>query len=150
MRTFDGLDELSRAKGESLGTSDWHTVTQEQVNRFAEATGDHQWIHVDPKRATEGPFGTTIAHGHLTLSLVPLLSQQIFRVEGISYGLNYGCNRVRFPAPLPVGSRIRGHAELLDVVQAPQGAQVVVRLTVEVEGQDKPACVAETVSLLIP
>lgn len=150
MRIFNGLDELTRAKGEHLGTTDWHTVTQEQVDLFAEATGDHQWIHVDPERAAKGPFGRTIAHGYLTLSLIPRFSNELYTVEGVSMGVNYGTNKVRFPAPVPVGSRVRGSAELLDVVDVPHGAHVVVRYTVEVEGQEKPACVAESVGLLIP
>jgi acyl dehydratase len=150
MRVFANLDELAAAKGEHLGFSDWHTVTQEQVNRFADATGDHQWIHVDQERAAQGPFGTTIAHGYLTLSLVPLLAKQIYRVDGVSMGINYGTNKVRYPATVPVGSRIRASAELADVVDVKQGKQAIVRFTVEIEGADKPACVAETVVLLIP
>ena len=150
MRNFNGLDELARAKGEKLGTSEWHTVTQEQVNLFAEATGDHQWIHVDPERAAKGPFGATIAHGYLTLSLIPKLSHEIYSVQGVSMGINYGLNKVRFPAPVKVGSRVRASAELVDVVDVPHGTQAVVRYTVEVEGQEKPACVAESVVLLVP
>ncbi|KRV50325.1 dehydratase [Wenjunlia vitaminophila] len=150
MRTFTGLDEFARAKGEHLGHSDWHTVTQEQIDRFAEATGDHQWIHVDPERAASGPFGGTIAHGYLTLSLVPALAQGIYRVDGVRMGINYGTNKVRFPSPVPVGSRVRGSAELVEVTVGAQGWQAVVRFTVEIEGQDKPACVADTVVLLVP
>ncbi|GGO82581.1 MaoC family dehydratase [Wenjunlia tyrosinilytica] len=150
MRIFNGLDELTRAKGEKLGTSEWHTVTQEQVDLFAEATGDHQWIHVDPERAAAGPFGGTIAHGFLTLSLIPLLSRQIYRVDGVSMGVNYGTNKVRFPSPVPVGSRVRGSAELVEVADVAQGKQAIVRFTVEIEGQDKPGCVAESVVLLVP
>ena len=114
MRTFHGLDELEKAVGTHLGYSDWQTITQEQVNLFADATGDHQWIHVDPEKAAQGPFGTTIAHGYLTLSLVPSLVWQIYTVEGLRMGVNYGSNKVRFPAPVPVGSRVRGGAELLE------------------------------------
>jgi acyl dehydratase len=150
MRTFNGLDELAAAKGELLGHSDWHLVTQEQVDQFAEATGDHQWIHVDPERAAAGPFGRTIAHGYLTLSLIPRLAQEIYRVDGLRMGINYGTNKVRFPSPVPVGSRVRASAELADVVDVTQGKQAVVRVTIEIEGQDKPACVAETVVLLVP
>jgi acyl dehydratase len=150
MRIFDGLDELARAKGEQLGRSDWHAITQEQVDLFADATGDHQWIHVDAERAAQGPFGTTIAHGYLTLSLIPMLAKEIYQVGGVSMGVNYGVNKVRFPSPVPVGSRVRAAAELVDVADVPQGKQVVVRVTVEVEGKDKPACVAETVALLVP
>ncbi|MGE9807058.1 MULTISPECIES: MaoC family dehydratase [unclassified Janibacter] len=149
MRTFHGTAELEQAAGQHLGVSEWHTVTQDQIDTFADATGDHQWIHVDPERAAEGPFGTTIAHGYLTLSLVPLLVQQIYRVEGITMGINYGSDKVRFPAPVPVGSRIRGGAELLSCVRGPQGVQVVTRVTVEIEGGGKPACVADVVTVLV-
>jgi acyl dehydratase len=150
MRVFANLDEFAAAKGEHLGYSDWHTITQEQVNLFAEATGDHQWIHVDLERAARGPFGTTIAHGYLTLSLIPKLVNEIYRVDNLTMGINYGSNKVRFPAVVRVGSRIRAGSELIDVVDAKQGKQFVVRTTVELEGGDKPACVAETVVLLIP
>ena len=115
MRTFNGLDELGAAVGEQLGQSDWHEITQEQVNLFAEATGDHQWIHVAPERAKDGPFGQTIAHGYLTLSLLPVLVAEIYRVEGVSMGLNYGTNKVRFPAPVPVGSKVRASAQLVEL-----------------------------------
>lgn len=150
MRLFNGLDELAAAKGEHLGHSQWHTVTQQQVDLFAEATGDHQWIHVDPERAAAGPFGGTIAHGYLTLSLIPMLTTEIFRVEGLTMGVNYGTEKVRFPSPLRVGSRVRSGAELLDLRDASLGKQAVIRHTIEIEGGAKPACVAETVSLLVP
>lgn len=150
MRVFANLDEAAAAKGEHLGFSDWHTVTQEQVNLFAEATGDHQWIHIDTERAAQGPFGTTIAHGYLTLSLLPLLSQQVYRIDGVRMGINYGSNKVRFPATVPVGSRVRAGVELADVTDAKMGKQLVFRNTIEIEGGDKPACVAETVVLLVP
>ncbi|HEV2784276.1 MAG TPA: MaoC family dehydratase [Actinophytocola sp.] len=150
MRVFANLDEFAAAKGEHLGYSDWHTVTQEQVNLFADATGDHQWIHVDTERAATGPFGGTIAHGYLTLSLIPMLAQQIYRVDNLKMGINYGSNKVRFPATVPVGSRIRAGSELIDVVPAKLGTQFIVRTTVEIEGNDKPACVAETIVLLVP
>src|SRR4051812_44494286 len=107
MRVFDDLDDLRKAVGEQLGYSEWHTVTQEQINTFAEATGDHQWIHVDPEAAAKGPFGTTIAHGYLTLSLIPMLAAQVSRTDGARMGVNYGLNKVRFPAPVPVGSKVR-------------------------------------------
>ncbi len=149
MRTFQGLDELERAVGTHLGHSDWHRIDQRQIDLFAEATGDHQWIHVDPERAAQGPFGATIAHGYLTLSLVPRLVWQVYTVEGLSMGVNYGSNKVRFPAPVPVGSRVRAGVELLALERRPGGAQSVVRVTVEREGADKPACVAETVSVLV-
>jgi acyl dehydratase len=150
MRVFTGLEELAAAKGEHLGRSEWHAVTQEQVNLFADATGDHQWIHVDVERAKNGPFGGTIAHGYLTLSLIPMLASEIFRVDGLSMGINYGTEKVRFPSPVRVGSRVRSGAELLDLRQAAQGVHAVVRHTIEIEGGAKPACVAETVSLLVP
>jgi len=149
MRTFNGLDEFEQAVGSHLGHSDWHTVTQEQIDLFAEATGDHQWIHTDPEKAAEGPFGTTIAHGYLTLSLIPKLAWQIYTVEGLRMGVNYGANKVRFPAPVPVGSRIRAGAELVELTRGPNGAQATVRVTVEREGGDKPVCVAETISVLV-
>jgi acyl dehydratase len=150
MKTFHGLDEFEKAVGTHLGHSDWHTVTQEQVDLFAEATGDHQWIHVDPERAKDGPFGGTIAHGYLTLSLVPKLVWEVYKVEGLSMGVNYGSNKVRFPSPVPVGSRIRAGVELVSLERGPNGAQATVRVTIEREGGDKPACVAETVSVLVP
>jgi acyl dehydratase len=149
MRVFNGIDELKQAVGEHLGHSDWHTVTQEKVDLFADATGDHQWIHVDPERAKAGPFGGTIAHGYLTLSLLPMLNQQIYRIDGLTMGINYGTNKVRFPAPVPVGSRVRAGTELLEVNPNAQGAQAVVRTTIEVEGGEKPACVAESVVVLV-
>lgn len=150
MRTFHGIEELEKAVGSHLGHSDWHTVTQEQIDRFVEATGDRQWIHVDPEKAAGGPFGTTIAHGYLTLSMVPSLVQRIYRLDGLSMSVNYGSNKVRFPAPVPVGSRIRAGVELLSVERGPDGARAVVRVTIEREGGDKPVCVAETVSVLVP
>jgi acyl dehydratase len=149
MRTFHGIDEYEKAVGTHLGHSDWHTVTQEQVNGFADATGDHQWIHVDPERAAAGPFGGTIAHGYLTLSLIPMLMSEISRVEGLTMGVNYGSDKVRFPAPVPVGSRLRAGAELLSLERTPQGARAKVRVTVEREGGDKPVCVAEVLSVLV-
>jgi acyl dehydratase len=150
MRTFSGLDEFQKAVGSHLGYSDWHTVTQEQVDQFADATGDHQWIHVDPQRAAAGPFGGTIAHGYLTIALIPMLVGEIYRVDGLTMGVNYGSDRVRLPSPVPVGSRVRAGAELREVRSTPQGALATVRVTVEREGGDKPACVADTLSLLVP
>jgi acyl dehydratase len=150
MRVFSGIDQVAAAVGEHLGYSDWVTVTQEQVNQFADATGDHQWIHVDVERAKRGPFGGPIAHGYLTLSLIPVLMSGVYRVEGLAMGVNYGTEKVRFPAPLPVGCRIRAGAELLSTRQVTQGTQVVNRVTVEADGVPKPVCVAETVSLLVP
>ncbi|MFF3223221.1 MaoC family dehydratase [Nocardia suismassiliense] len=150
MRTFDGLDDLARAVGTHLGYSGWHTVTQEQIDRFADATGDHQWIHVDPVKAAAGPFGTTVAHGFLTLSLLPMLAGEIYRVDGLSMGINYGTNKVRFPTPVPVGSRLRAGVELVSLTAAKLGYQAVSSVTVEIEGASKPACVAESVAILVP
>ena len=150
MRIFNGIEELQSAVGTHLGYSDWHTITQEQVDLFAEATGDHQWIHVDPVRAAESPFGTTIAHGYLTLSLIPALGQEVYRVEGLRLGVNYGSDSVRFPSPVPVGSRVRAGIELVSLVEGSGGYRATAKVTVEREGGDKPACVATTVSVLYP
>ncbi|MGK5629735.1 MaoC family dehydratase [Streptomyces sp. URMC 123] len=147
-RVFTSLDELGTAVGTELGPGDWLEVDQKRIDLFAEATGDHQWIHVDPGRAAEGPFGTTIAHGYLTLSLLPALVPRLMRVEGVRMGVNYGLNRVRFPAPVPVGARLRAAARILDVREVEGGAQVTLAVTVEREGGEKPVCVAETVSRL--
>ncbi|MDI6912315.1 MaoC family dehydratase [Nocardioides sp.] len=149
MKTFTGLDELESAVGTHLGVSDWQLITQEQVNLFADATGDHQWIHVDTDRSASGPFGTTIAHGYLTLSLVPRLLNQIYHVDGLKLGVNYGANTVRFPSPVAVDSRIRAGAELLSLTRKPSGAHAVIRVTMEREEGDKPVCVAEVVTLLV-
>jgi len=148
VRTFTSAAELFEAQGETLGTSDWVEVTQEQVNTFADATGDHQWIHVDTAKAAQGPFGGTIAHGFLTLSLLPMMTWQIWTVEGAKMGVNYGLNKVRFPSPVPVGSRVRSTAVLTEATEIGGGVQLVVSSTVEVEGASKPACVAELVSRL--
>jgi len=149
MKTFDGIAEFERAVGTHLGHSDWHTITQQQINQFADTTGDHQWIHVDPDQAAAGPFGTTIAHGYLTLSLVPDLIAEICRVDGLSMGINYGSNKVRFPSPVPVNSMIRAGAELIELTRGPNQAQATVRVTIERDGSDKPACVADIVSVLV-
>ena len=143
MRSFASPDELKGAVGEQLGFSDWHTVSQEQINLFADATGDHQWIHVDPQRAAAGPFGTTIAHGFLTLSLLPALVKDVYRVDGTKMGINYGLNKVRFTSPLPVGSKVRGNVELVDVADVTGGVQITTKITVEIEGSERPALVAE-------
>jgi len=150
MRVLDDLDELAGLTGELLGTSDWLKVDQDRVNRFADATGDHQWIHVDVERAAAGPFGGTIAHGYLTLSLLPYLGAQVFSLETPGAKLNYGVNKVRFPSPVRVCSRIRSHVTMGEVTDLPAGKQLTLRHTLEIEGQDKPACVAETVVLLLP
>jgi acyl dehydratase len=139
------FDTISDHVGEHLGYSTWHTVTQEQVNLFADATGDHQWIHIDVERAKAGPFGGPIAHGYLTLSLAPILLAQVMQVEGVKMGVNYGTNKVRFPSPVPVGSNLRLGAKLVNVEDVPGGKQVTVEATFEVENATKPSCVAELV-----
>jgi len=138
-------DALAGMVGQHLGHSDWITVSQERVQQFADATGDHQWIHLDIERAKSGPFGGTIAHGYLTLSLGPHLLPQIWQVEGVTMGVNYGTNRVRFMSPVPVGSRLRAGAKLLEVSAVAGGTQVVLEVTFEVEGAAKPSCVAEVI-----
>jgi acyl dehydratase len=150
MRAFADLDEFTAAKGEHLGYSDWFEVTQERVNKFADATGDHQWIHVDTERAKDGPFGATIVHGYLTLSLIPLLGKQVYSISNLSMGINYGLGKVRFPAVLPVGKKVRAGGELLEVADKPQGKQAVLRWTLETEGGEKPVCVAESIVLYVP
>ncbi|MEU0987617.1 MaoC family dehydratase [Streptomyces sp. NPDC005953] len=145
-RTFTSAAELAAAVGEQLGPGDWLEIDQQRIDRFAEATGDHQWIHVDPVRAADGPFGTTIAHGYLTLSLLPVLVPQVMRVDGAKMGLNYGTEKVRFPAPVPVGSQLRATVVVQNVTEAGGGVQVTARVTVEREGGDKPVCVADSVS----
>ncbi|UAL28688.1 MaoC family dehydratase [Nocardioides rotundus] len=150
MRVFTSLDEVAGAVGEQLGTSDWLRIDQDRVNQFADATGDHQWIHVDVERSKDGPFGGTIAHGYLTLSLIPYLGAQVFALDTPGAKLNYGVNKVRFPNPVLVGSRVRSHVSVADVSDLPKGKQLTLKHTVEIEDQDKPACVAETVVLLLP
>ncbi|MBA3303617.1 MAG: MaoC family dehydratase [Actinomycetota bacterium] len=143
---IDGIAGFKERVGDHLGYSPWHEVTQDEVNRFADATGDHQWIHVDPERARkESPFGGPIAHGYLTLSLAPALLPQILRVEGMTMGVNYGANKVRFPSPVPVGAKLRAGAQVVSVDDVTGGAQVVMDVTFELEGSDKPACVAQVV-----
>ncbi|MFI1434354.1 MaoC family dehydratase [Streptomyces lydicus] len=148
MKVFQGIEQLVNAAGTHLGYSDWHTVTQQQIDTFADATGDHQWIHVDVEKAAAGPFGGTIAHGYLTLSLVPMLVWQVYRVEGVSMGVNYGANKVRFPSPVSVDSKVRAGVELLSVEPGGGGYRVTTRVTIERQGAGKPACVAETVSVV--
>ncbi|MCY0925219.1 MaoC family dehydratase [Streptomyces sp. H27-H1] len=145
-RIFTSAEELTAGIGAPLGPSEWLEVDQKRIDLFADATGDHQWIHVDPRRAADGPFGSTIAHGYLTLSLLPSLVPQIMRVEGMRMGINYGVNKVRFPAPVPVGSRLRATVLITEVVEAGGGVQVSATVTVEREGGEKPVCVAESVS----
>ncbi|MBL8287698.1 MAG: MaoC family dehydratase [Rubrivivax sp.] len=146
-RVFARLADLEPLVGQEIGVSDWLEVDQRRIDLFAEATEDHQWIHVDPVRAADGPFGATVAHGFLTLSLLPPLFAGAFRIDGVRMGINYGLNRVRFPAPVRVGSRLRGRFALLayEPIEG-NGVQLTVRVTVEMEGSDKPACVAESVT----
>lgn len=146
MKIFRGIDDITAAVGSVLGTSEWITVDQERIDGFAESTGDHQWIHVDPERAARGPYGGTIAHGYLTLSLLPAMLTRIYRVEGARMAVNYGLNRVRFVSPVPVNSRLRGTAALLEAKPLPDNAiAMTLRTTVEIDGAERPACVAESV-----
>lgn len=146
MKVFTGADELQAAAGEPLGTSDRMTIDQQRVNAFADATEDHQWIHLDPQRAAAGPFGTTIAHGFLSLSLLPHLIDQTYRVEGSTMVINYGLNKVRFPAPVPVGSTIWAEVVLAEATEVTGGLQLVLRATLQIEGSAKPGCVADWVT----
>jgi acyl dehydratase len=148
---FQSPAELKNAVGKHLGYSDWLDIEQARVNLFADATGDHQWIHVDPERAKAGPFGGPIAHGYLTLSLVSYFLPRIVEVRGVSMGINYGADRLRFPAPVPVGSRIRAGAELVEAEDTKDGAvQAKIRVTIQVEGQERPSCVVDTLSRYYP
>jgi acyl dehydratase len=149
MRVFSSFEEIESAAGEEIGTTDWVEITQERVNQFADATGDHQWIHVDVEKANDGPFGGTIAHGYLTLSLVPWLGSQVFTLETPGAKLNYGVNKVRFPSPVPVGARVRATVSVGEVTDVSAGKQLTLKYVVEIEDHDKPACVAETVVLLL-
>ena len=146
MLTLTGLDEVKSHVGKELGVSDWLEVTQETINRFAEVTGDDQWIHLDVERAKQSPFRGTIAHGYYVLSLAPRFSYDMFTFEGFGYGLNYGLNRVRFPAPMPIGGKVRMRARLMAVDEIPGGAQITIELTFELEGSEKPVCVAESLA----
>lgn len=143
---FATVDDVLAAAPGPLGATDWFEIDQSRIDRFAEATGDDQWIHVDPDRAKNGPFGATVAHGYLTLSLVNKELPDLFRVESMSMGVNYGVNKVRFPAPVVVNSRVRAVGELSEVTEVAGGAQVVIIVTMEIEGSERPACVVETVS----
>lgn len=143
---FEAPKDLLDSVGAELGQSDWFEITQERINQFAEATGDYQWIHIDEEQAKQGPFGATIAHGYLTLSLTNMFLPEIISVENISMGINYGVNKVRFPAPVPSGSRVRFSAVLQDVTEIPGGVQAIIVITVEVEGSEKPCCVVESVT----
>jgi len=146
MTQFETVDDLLAAEPGPLGAGEWFEVTQDRINTFADATGDHQWIHIDAERAAAGPFGCTIAHGYLTLSLISKDMPRIISVHQMSMGINYGANKVRFPSPVPVGSRLRMVGALSEVTEVPGGAQAVITVTAEIEGSDKPACVAETIS----
>jgi len=148
MITLNGIDDVKSRVGQEIGVSDWHLVTQDAIDAFADVTGDHQWIHVDPERAAQTPFGGTIAHGYYTLSLAPKFSYELLRVEGFAFGLNYGVNKVRFPAPLKVGSKVRMRAAIASVEDIPGGIQMATACTFEVEGGEKPVCVAETLARL--
>ena len=150
MRIFQNVDELLDVSGTILGVSPWHEITQEHINQFAAATGDHQWIHTDPQKAATGPFGQPIAHGFLTLSMISMLAWEVYSVENVSVTINYGLNRVRFPAPTPVGSLVRAEVELVDVSQTDKGVKMIQNVTIERKDETKPVCVAQTVTLLIP
>ena len=149
-RTFLDVDELISASGQHLGFSSWHEITQDKINTFAQATGDKQWIHVDPDQASDGPFGSTIAHGYLTLSLISSLVWEIYTVSDLTMTINYGLNKVRFPAPTPVGSFVRAGVELAEVTQTERGVQVLSNVVIERKDYEKPVCIAQTVTLLIP
>ena len=140
------IDKVKELIGTEIGVGDWHEVTQDQINKFADATGDHQWIHVDPERAKQGPFGAPIAHGYLTLSLIPTLGGGGLPISGAKMGVNYGLDRVRFPAPVPAGSRVRARRKLIDVTEGEGFVQMKVEVTIEIEGKNRPGCVAETLS----
>ena len=148
--TFETPADLLATVGQHLGYSDWLEIDQQRIDLFADATGDHQWIHVDPQRAADGPFGKTIAHGYLTLSLANLFLPQIMQVNNISMGVNYGCEKVRFPAAVPVGSQVRGGGEVISAQEVKGGVQIVVRMTIEIQGSDRPACVIDTISRFFP
>lgn len=144
--TFENPQALLVSVGLDLGATPWIELTQERIDQFAAATGDHQWIHVDPARAKDGPFGATIAHGYLTLAITNLFLPQLVEVQDTSMGINYGANKVRFPAPVVAGSRVRGRATVTDVSEIAGGVQAIITITVEIEGGDKPACVVESIS----
>ena len=149
MTVFEGLAQIEAAIGTHIGYSEWMEITQERVDAFADATGDHQWIHVDPVRAADGPYGTTIAHGYLTLSLLPVLGAEVLDIRGFTMMINYGLEKVRFPAAVPVGSRIRAGIELTSLQRKSSGVQLNSVVTVDIEGGDRPALVAETVRLMV-
>jgi acyl dehydratase len=146
VKTYPRLSDLQPLTGAVLGSSEWLSIDQQRIDQFAAVTGDDQWIHVDAQRAAAGPFGATVAHGHLTLSLLPVMVRTAFAIGDVRMSVNYGLNRVRFPAPVPVGSRVRGHFKLMTFEPIPGGAQLVVEVTIEREGHTKPVCVAESVA----
>jgi acyl dehydratase len=150
VKTFHGIEELREAVGTHLGHSAWFELDQDRVNAFADATGDHQWIHVDVERAAEGPFGSTIAHGFLTLSLIPSLTWEIFEIKGLTMEVNYGLNSLRFPTPALIPGRVRAGVELLSVEPSGQAHMATMKIVVEAEGADKPLCVAESLAYLVP
>ena len=149
VREFQGIAELEKHLGQELGTSDWVTVDHERINTFADATGDHQWIHIDEERAKAGPFGGTIAHGFLTLSLLPLLGAEVMNVTGMKMKINYGLNKVRFPQPVPSGARVRDTITLDSVERKDAGVMVIMTHVIEIDGADRPACIAEAVTLMV-
>ncbi|SMX83651.1 Acyl dehydratase [Brevibacterium sp. 239c] len=149
MRTLNGIDEITSLVGTELGSSEWTTIDQEAINTFADVTDDHQWIHIDEQRAADGPYGSTIVHGFFTLSLIPKFSSEIFTIEGVSIRVNYGLNKVRFAQPVPVGSRLRGTVSVNEVIPGDKGTQVILKHVIEIEGEDRPACIAEVVTLLV-
>ncbi|HCG56020.1 MULTISPECIES: MaoC family dehydratase [Brevibacterium] len=149
MRTLNGIDEITSLVGTELGSSEWTTIDQEAINTFADVTDDHQWIHIDEQRAAKGPYGSTIVHGFFTLSLIPKFSSEIFTIEGVSIRVNYGLNKVRFAQPVPVGSRLRGTVSVNEVIPGDKGTQVILKHVIEIEGEERPACIAEVVTLLV-
>lgn len=150
LKSFDNPGELLGKEGLKIGPSEWMEITQERINTFAEATGDHQWIHVDEERAKAGPFGRTIAHGYLTLSLAAKLMPEILEIKNMSMGINYGTEKVRFLNPVKSGSRVRGLGEFVEIKEVPGGYQSTLRVTIEIDGEDKPACVVDTISRYYP
>lgn len=150
VKTFSGVDDLKANVGITLGPTDWHEVTQEAVNQFADATGDHQWIHVDVDRAKEGPFGGTIVHGYMTLSLIPMFSPMLMEIANVKMGINYGVDKVRFPHPNPVGSKVRATATLAEVTDVALGARATWDWVIEAEGIEKPLCIARSLSVVVP
>ncbi|MCF2586568.1 MaoC family dehydratase [Brevibacterium sp. UCMA 11752] len=149
MRTLNGIAEITSLVGTELGSSEWTTIDQAAINTFADVTDDHQWIHIDEQRAAEGPYGSTIVHGFFTLSLIPKFSSEIFTIEGVSIRVNYGLNKVRFAQPVPVGSRLRGTVSVNEVIPGDKGTQVILKHVIEIEGEERPACIAEVVTLLV-